>query len=136
MLTYTVKTIRMAPYVIACSMQHISTVLTYPGSCKTCFFHIPVFGEVFLIFPIIYLTVDLKLICIIGLSDQINPLIFAVIWLLNLTEQRHVAFWPVSTVSTLQITLKLSICHAQTSLFVKCAGGSQGVQLLDGSNKG
>ena len=33
--------------------------------------------------------------------------------------------------STLQITFKLSICHAQTSLLVNYAGGSQGVQLLD-----
>ena len=61
------------------SKQHASsTSSTYPGSCKICFFRIPVFGrKVFLIFPIIYLTVDLKLICIIGLSDLINSLIFA-----------------------------------------------------------
>ena len=66
-LTYTVKTIRMAPYVIA--------------SCKTCFFQIPVFGrKIFLIFPIIYLTVDLMLICIFGLSDLVNPLILADIY--------------------------------------------------------
>ena len=60
------------------SMQHaLSTPLTYPGSCKTCFFHIPVFGrKSFLIFPIIDLTVDLKLTCIIGLSDLVNSLIF------------------------------------------------------------
>ena len=59
-------------------MQHVSTVLTYPGSCKTCFFCTPVFGgKVFLIFPIMYLIVDLKFICIIGLSDLINSLIFA-----------------------------------------------------------
>ena len=59
-------------------MQHVSTVLTYPGSCKTCFFCTQVFGrKVFLIFPIMYLTVDLKFICIIGLSDLINSLIFA-----------------------------------------------------------
>ena len=45
----------MAPYLVACSMQHVSTVLTYPGSCKTCFSRIPVFGGNFLlIFPIIY----------------------------------------------------------------------------------
>ena len=45
----------MAPYLIACSMQHVSTVSTYPGSCKTCFSHIPVFGRNFLlIFSIIY----------------------------------------------------------------------------------
>ena len=55
MSTYTVKTIRMAPYFVACSMQHVSTVSTYPGSCKTCFSRIPVFGGNFLlIFPIIY----------------------------------------------------------------------------------
>ena len=72
------KTIRMVPYVIACSMQHVSTVLTFPGSCKTCFFLIAVFGgKIFLIFPIIYLTVDLKLICIIGLFNLVNPLISA-----------------------------------------------------------
>ena len=41
---------------IGCSMQHgPSTPLTYPGSCKTCFSHIPVFGRtVLLIFLIIY----------------------------------------------------------------------------------
>ena len=40
------------------------------------------------------------------------------------------------TLLTLQIAFKLSVCHSQTSLFVNCAGGSQGVQLLDGSNMG
>ena len=61
------------------TMQHGPlTPLTYPGSCKTCFFRIPVFGrKSFLIFPIIDLTVDLKLICIIVLSDRINSLIIA-----------------------------------------------------------
>ena len=51
---------------LAKSMRHASlTSSTYPGSCKSCFFHIPVFGgKVFLIFPIIYLIVDLKLMCI------------------------------------------------------------------------
>ena len=62
-------------------MQHaLSTPLTYPGSCKTCFFHVPVFGRKrFLIFLIIIidLTVDLKLICRICLTDLINSLIFA-----------------------------------------------------------
>ena len=68
------------------SMQHaLSTPLTYPGSWKTCFFCIPVFGmKSFLIFPVIYLTVDLKLICIIGLSDLINPLISANSWMTQL----------------------------------------------------
>ena len=60
-------------------MQHVLTVSTYPGSYKSCFFGIPVFGrKVFLIFPIIYQTVDLKLICIIGQSDLINPLILLI----------------------------------------------------------
>ena len=69
----------MAPYLIACSMQHVLTVSTYPGSCKSCFSHIPVFGgKVSLIFPIIYQTVDLKLICIIGQPDLINPLILPI----------------------------------------------------------
>ena len=95
------------PCNIACRMQHaLSTPSTYPGSCKTCFFCIPVFGrKSFLIFPIIYLTVDLKLICIIDLSDLINSLILLIAvlddtvthfggffsssmvsWLLNFTE--------------------------------------------------
>ena len=67
------------PCKIPCSMQcGPLTPLTYPGSCKTCFFCIPVFGgKSFLIFSIINLIVDLKLICIIGLSDLVNSLIFA-----------------------------------------------------------
>ena len=40
----------------------------------------------------------------------------------------------------IEITLKLSyllyIHHAQASLLDDCAGDSQGVQLLDGSNQG
>ena len=125
--TYTEKTIGMAPYLIACSMQHVSTVSTYLGSCKSWFSCISVFGrKVFLIFPITYQTVDLNLICIIGQPDLINPLIlpistldhifthfgdffssFMVSWLLNLIETRCVSFWLISTVSTLQIALKL-----------------------------
>ena len=126
---------------------------------KTYFSHIPVFGgKVSLIFPIIYQTVDLKLICIVGQPDLINHLFlpistlddifthfggfvssFMVSWLLNLIETRCISFWLISTVLTLQIALKLlnySIRHAKTSLFDDCAGGSQGVQLLDGSNQG
>ena len=113
----TFKTFRGAS--LSHCMQHVSTVSTYPGSCKTCFSHIPVFGrKVFLIFPIIYLTVDLKLICIIGQSDLINSLIFANIYpgqhnyfggffsiftgqlALKFLETRHVSFWLISTVST------------------------------------
>ena len=79
--TYTVKTIRMGPYLVACSMQNVSTVSTYPGSCKTCFFNIPLFGrKVSFIFLTTDLIVDLKLICIIDLSDLVNSLIFADIY--------------------------------------------------------
>ena len=62
------------PCIIACSMQHGPlTPLIYPGSCKTCFFCTPGFGrKSFLLCPIIDLTVDLKLICIFGLSDLVN----------------------------------------------------------------
>ena len=44
------------PCKIPCSMQHVfSTPSTYPGSCKSCFSCIPVFGrKISLIFPIIY----------------------------------------------------------------------------------
>ena len=44
------------PCNIPCSMQHVvSTPLTYPGSCKTCFSRKQVFGgKISLIFPIIY----------------------------------------------------------------------------------
>ena len=53
-------------------------------------------------------------------------------WLLNLIETRCASF------DTSDITFKLQylISHAKTSLFVNCAGGTQGVQLLDWSNKG
>ena len=138
----------------ACILQHASSMSsTYPGSCKTCFFRIPVFGgKVFLIFPIIYLTVDLKLICIIGLSDLINSLIFAnscpgwhnySAWgfFSQLALKFHWVkmcfgiFGIFDIFNITNCTLKLLICHAQTSLFVNCAGGSQGVQLLDGLNK-
>ena len=54
MSTYTVKTIRMAPYLIACMYQQCWHA-AYPGSCKSCFSRILVFGGNFLlIFPIIY----------------------------------------------------------------------------------
>ena len=67
------------PYRIACSMQYsLLTPSTYPGSCKTCFFCIPVFGgNNFLIFPIIYLRVGLRSHLHIHLSDLVNSLISA-----------------------------------------------------------
>ena len=77
MLTITVKTIRMAPYVIVCSMQHVLTVSTYPGSCKTCLFCMPGFGlKVSFIsnhWPKKWPTTHLH----ISLFDLVNPLIFA-----------------------------------------------------------
>ena len=65
--------------------------------------------ESFLIFPFIYLQVYLRSNLHIGLFDLVNPLISA--------------------------DRKYSIHHTQTSLFGNCAGGSQGVQFLDRSNK-
>ena len=134
----------------ACIMQHASlTSLTYLGSCKTCFFCIPVFGRKgFLIFPIIDLTVDLKLICIIGLSDWVNSLIFAdscpgghnySIWglLSSFTVYWSVGseislskdvFWNLQCLRHYTLHWNYLISHAKTSLFVNCAGGSQGVQ--------
>ena len=78
--TYIEKTIKtFGGASLSHCMQHVSTVSTYPGSCKSCFSCIPVFGgKVFLIFSIIYQTVDLKLICIIGQSDIFNPLILLI----------------------------------------------------------
>ena len=61
------------------SMQHaLVTPSTYPGSCINLLFpHTSFGGKSFLIFVIIDLTVDLKLICIIDLSDLVNSLIFS-----------------------------------------------------------
>ena len=88
---------------VACSMQHVSIVSTYPGSCKHCFSHIPVFGgKVFLIFPIIYQTVDLKLICIIGQSDLINPLIL----LISTLDDIYTHFGAFFSIFTGQLALK------------------------------
>ena len=55
-------------------------------------------------------------------------------WLLNFIETRHVSFWLVSTVLTYKLHWNYSISQAKSSLFDDCAGGSQGVQLLDWSN--
>ena len=78
MSTYVPFDIRMACMTMQHCMQHTSTVSTYPGSCKTCFFLIPVLGKkVSSIFPIIDLTVDLRSNLHTGLFDLVNPLIFA-----------------------------------------------------------
>ena len=124
---------------IGYSMQHVVlTPSTYPGSCKSCFSRIPVFGrKVFLIFPIIYQMVDLKLICMIGQPDLINSLIFADIYsgwhiyslwgfLFQFHGQLALKFhWDktclyfdlLSTLSTLQITLKLLDQSCQNQSF-------------------
>ena len=75
--------------------------------CKT--WSMGFWWESFLIFPFIYLQVDLRSNLHIGLFDLVNPLISA--------DRNY------------------SIHHTQTSLFGNCAGGSQGVQFLDRSNK-
>ena len=64
---------------LQCCMQHAPlTPLTYPRSCKTWFFYIPVFGrKVSLIFLIIYQLSDLWSHLHISQSDPIKPLIFA-----------------------------------------------------------
>ena len=147
--TYTEKTIKMfGGASLSNCMQHVLTVLTYPGSCKSCFSCIPVFGgKVFLIFPI--QTVDLKLICIIGQSDLINPLIlliatlddifthfggFFFIFMGQLALKFHwdKTCFVLACINSvyIQITLKLLDQSCQ-NLFDDCAGGSQGVQLLD-----
>ena len=93
------------------SMQHASlTSSTYPGSCKTCFFCIPVFGgKVFLIFPIIYLIVDLKLICIIGLSDLVNSdLCWQLSWMIHLLTLG--TSFPVSWSVCSLISLRQDMC--------------------------
>ena len=128
-------------------MQHVvSTPFTYPGSCKSCFSRIPVFGrKISLIFPIIYqiahlhnwptwpdelfdLCWQLSWMTCLDILDGIFEII-SHSWLLNFIETGCASFDPFN------ITFK-SISHAKTSLFVNCAGGTQGVQLLDWSNKG
>ena len=56
------------PCKIAHNMQHaLLTPLTYPGSCKTCFFCIPVFGgKISLIFLTSDLWSDLQCICLLA----------------------------------------------------------------------
>ena len=57
---------------LECSMQHATSIfntfnIVYPGSCKKLLFHISFFGKkVYLIFLIIDLWSDLKLICILN----------------------------------------------------------------------
>ena len=74
--TYTVKTIRMAPYLIACSMylkcQHTLNLAKLAFSTNQF-----LVGTVSFIFLTIDLIVNLKLICIIILSDLVTSLIFA-----------------------------------------------------------
>ena len=131
------------PCNIPCSMQHVvSSPSTYPGSCKTCFSRKPVFGgKISLIFPVIYQIAHLHnwpsfpLIFADNTMDDLFSSLggyFEIIshsWLLNFIETRRASYDPFD------ITLK-SISHAKTSFLVNCAGGTQGVQLLDWSNKG
>ena len=131
----------------ACSMQHGPlTPPTYPGSCKTCFSRKPVFGgKISLIFPIIYQIAHLH-------KWPIWPLILPTAVL----DGRFTHFGGFFCIFTGQLALKFYwdktcffwhlwhyklhwnylISHAKTSFIVNCAGGTQGVQLLDWSNKG
>ena len=128
-------------------MQHgPSSPPTYPGSRKTCFSRKPVFGrKISLIFPIIYQIAHLH-------KWPISPLIlptavldgrfthfggfFSILrvsWLLNFIETRRASF---DTSRHYKLHWNYLISHAKTSFIVNCAGGTQGVQLLDWSNKG
>ena len=125
-------------------MQHaLSTLLTYPGSCKNCFSRIPDFGrKISLIFSIIYQIVDQNLnlwslptipwMSLWGLLFQFHSqLALKFHW-----DKTCLYFELLLTLSTLKLHWNYSISHAKTSLLVNCAGGTQGVQLLDWSNKG
>ena len=113
------------------SMQHaLSTSSTYPGSCKLAFSAYQFLAGSFLIFPIIYLTVDLKLICIIGLSDLINPLISAdscpewhnySLWelLFHFHGQLALKFHWVKTCLYFELLSTLSILHLNRSVMPK-----------------
>ena len=159
------------PCNIPCSMQHVVlTPLTCPGSCKSCFSHIPVFGrKISLIFPIIYQIAHLHnwptwpsypfdlcwqlswMTCLAGSEGILRlfpQLALKFHWdktclyfelLFTLLRQNMLVFWASFYPFDIQITLKLfdqSISHAKTNLLDDCAGGSQGVQLLDWSNMG
>ena len=128
-------------------MQHGPlTPPTYPESCKTCFSCKPVFGRNFLlIFPIIYQIAHLH-----------NLPIWHLILLTAVLDGRFTHFGGFFSIFTGQLALKFYwdktcffrhlwhyklhwnylISHAKTSFIVNCAGGTQGVQLLDWSNKG
>ena len=77
-------------------MQHgLSSPPTYPGSCKSCFSHKPVFGrKISLIFPIIYQIVDQNLtlwsLPTAALDDLFE--IISLSWLLNFIETRCASF--------------------------------------------
>ena len=73
------------------SMQHgLSTPPTYPGSCKSCFSRIPVFGgKISLIFPIIYQIAHLH-------NWPIRPLILQTA-VLDATFTHFGGFFPIFT---------------------------------------
>ena len=77
------------PCKVPCSMQHaVSTPSTYPGSCKSCFSSIPVFGgKISLIFSIIYQIVD-----------------------------QHIAFWSLPTIPWMSLWGLLFQFHGQLAL--------------------
>ena len=90
------------------SMRHGPlSPLTFPGSSKTCFLCIPVFGrKIFSIFAIIYLRIGLRAHLHIHLSDLVNPLISAssISWMTHLLTLG--ASFPFSHVSWLLIFIE------------------------------
>ena len=102
-------------------MQHVvSTLSTYPGSCKNCFSRKPVFGgKVSLIFPIIYQTVDQNLALWSLPTGAWMPDFSSFNWFGGKNEQfsqfAHRFHWDktclcfelLSTLSTLKLLLKL-----------------------------
>ena len=120
---------------------------------KVAFLHIPVFGgKVFLIIPISYQIAHLHnwptwprltlwSLPTSTLDDTITHYLAVLEGILRLFPQFALKFHWLKTCFgcinsvDIEITIKLSyllcICHAQTSLLDDCAGGTQGVQLLD-----
>ena len=145
---------------VPCSMQHaLSTLLTYPGSCKKELFCIPVFArKISLIFLIIY-----QLTCQWVLANLTQLSLWSLLtgpWMTELSSFNQFGtksepfsqfahrfhrdqtvfgfFRPLRTL--IQIThTNLHLFwsdHAKTSLVDDCAWGTQGVQLLDRSDPG
>ena len=117
------------PCNIPCSMQHVvSTPLTYPGSCKTCFSRKPVLIGQYALWSLLTAVLDDLFSSLGGYFEIISH---------QLTLKFHwdkTCFFRPLRHYTLKLQYLISL--AKTSFLVNCAGGTQGVQLLDWSNKG